>query len=203
VGTADDLPVSFGWDGALRGGLAFGDRIRDDARPLCDALRARGIRTVLLSGDCPAVTESVAKEIGADEWIAEATPEGKIEVIRDLQRTVKVAMLGDGVNDAPSLAQADLGIALGGGADIATHAAPLVLMGQSLSGVTQTLDLAARVFRTVRQNLFWAFAYNTAGIALALTGILNPILAAAAMVLSSLSVLANSRKGGKGDRRIY
>jgi P-type E1-E2 ATPase len=187
--------VSFGWDGILRGGLAFGDRIRDDARPLCDSLRARGIRTVLLSVDCTAVTESVAKQIGADQWIAEATPDRKVEVIRDLQRTGKVAMLGDGVNDAPSLAQADLGIALGGGADIATQAAPLVLMGQSLSGVTETLDLAGRVFRIVRQNLFWAFVYNTAGIALALTGVLNPIMAAAAMVLSSVSVIANSKRG--------
>jgi heavy metal translocating P-type ATPase len=200
AGGAHELPVSFGWDGVVRGGLAFGDRVRDDARPLCDSLRARGIRTVLLSGDCPAVTESVAKAIGADQWIAEATPDGKVELIRNLQNGgAKVAMLGDGVNDAPSLAQADLGIALGGGADIATEAAPLVLMGQSLSGVTETLDLAGRVFRIVRQNLFWAFVYNTAGIALAFTGVLNPIMAAAAMVLSSVSVIANSRKG---DRRL-
>jgi len=207
VDSVHDLPVSFGWDGIIRGGLAFGDRIRDDAGPLCDALRGRGILTVLLSGDCPAVTESVAKAIGADEWIAEATPEGKVDVIRELQRGgARVAMLGDGVNDAPSLAQADLGIAIGGGADIATQAAPLVLMGRSLAGVTETIDLAGRAFRIVRQNLFWAFVYNTAGIALALTGVLNPIMAAAAMVLSSLSVIGNSKRVvmfQKGDRRIY
>jgi P-type E1-E2 ATPase len=187
--------VLFGWDGAVRGGVTFGDRVRTDAAALCSALRARGIRTLLLSGDCRAGTESAAAEIGADEWIAEATPERKIDVIRELQQKgAKVAMVGDGVNDAPSLAQADLGIALGAGADIAMHAAPLVLMGNSLAGVIATLDLARRTFGVVRQNLFWAFAYNTAGIALAVTGVLNPIMAAGAMVVSSLSVIANSRR---------
>jgi P-type E1-E2 ATPase len=122
-------------------------------------------------------------------------PFRKVEIVRDLQRRGDVvAMIGDGVNDAPSLAQADLGIALGSGADIAMMAAPLVLMGASLDGVIQTLDLARRTFRIVRQNLFWAFAYNVAGIALAAAGVLNPILAAAAMVLSSLSVIGNSRR---------
>lgn len=189
------MPVSFGWGGAVRGGLTFGDRIREDARPLCERLRARGIRTVLLSGDCAGETEAVWRAIGADEWVAEATPERKVEIIRELQRAGKrFAMIGDGVNDAPSLAQADLGIAAAGGTDIATQAAPLVLAGSSLAGVTETLELAGRVFRVVRQNLFWAFVYNAAGIGLAVTGVLNPILAAGAMVLSSVSVIGNSRR---------
>jgi P-type E1-E2 ATPase len=187
--------VYFAWDDAVRGALAFGDRIRTGAAELCAELRRRSIGTVLLSGDSLASTERVARAIGADKWIGEATPERKIEIIRGFQTGgAKVAMIGDGVNDAPSLAAADLGIAVGSGTDIAMHAAPLVLMNQTLGSVIEVLDLAGRSFRIVRQNLFWAFVYNAAGITLAVTGVLNPILAAAAMMLSSLSVLANSRR---------
>ena len=187
----------FGWDGMVQGSMTFGDRVRPDAAQLCANLRRRGIRTLLLSGDSEAATAATAAAIGADAWTAEATPDRKVRIIRDLQsRGDVVAMIGDGVNDAPSLAQADLGIAVASGADIAMQAAPLVLMGASLAGVIDTLDLARRTFRVVRQNLFWAFAYNVAGMALAVTGVLNPILAAAAMVLSSLSVIGNSRRLG-------
>jgi P-type E1-E2 ATPase len=187
----------FGWDGEIQGAMTFGDRIRPCAVELCGNLRRRGVRTLLLSGDSAAATESVAAAIGADAWKAEAAPDDKVAAIRGLQqRGDVVAMIGDGVNDAPSLAQADLGIALGSGADIAMQAAPLVLMGSSLAGVTETLDLARRTFRIVRQNLFWALGYNVVGMALAITGVVNPILAAAAMVLSSLSVIGNSRRLG-------
>ncbi|HUB83894.1 MAG TPA: cation-translocating P-type ATPase [Bryobacteraceae bacterium] len=189
--------VYFGWDGTTRGTMTFGDRIRPEAAELCRKLRERGVRTMLLSGDSEAATAGVAAAIGADDWKAEATPDEKVAVIREFeQRGEVVAMVGDGVNDAPSLAQAHLGIALGSGADIAMKAAPLVLMGSSLAGVTDTLDLAHRTFRVIRQNLFWALAYNVLGIALAVTGVLNPILSAAAMVLSSLSVIGNSRRLG-------
>jgi P-type E1-E2 ATPase len=185
----------FGWDGAVHGTMAFGDRVRPDAVELCAGLRRQGISTLLLSGDSERSTRAVAASIGADQWIADADPNRKIEVIRELQqRGIAVAMVGDGVNDAPSLAQADLGIALGSGTDIAVQAAPLVLMNSSLHGVLYLLDLSRRTFRVVRQNLFWAFAYNAAGIALAAAGVLNPILAACAMVLSSLSVIGNSRR---------
>jgi len=187
--------VYFGWDNAVRGALLFGDRIRPEAAGLCAALRQRGIRTILLSGDGRATTQNAAKSIGADEWIAEAAPDRKIEAIRELQqRGLVVAMIGDGVNDAPSLAQADLGIAMGTGADIAIQAAPLILMNRSLGTAIDILDLSRRTFRIVRQNLFWAFAYNIIGISLAMAGRINPILAAAAMVLSSVSVIGNSRR---------
>ena len=187
--------VWFGWDGGIKGSMAFGDRVRPDAAALCANLRRRGVRTMLLSGDSPAPTEFTAREIGADDWTAEATAARKVEIIGDLQRRgLVVAMVGDGVNDAPSLAKADLGIALGSGADIAMQAAPLVIMGNSLEAVTQTLDLARRTFHIVRQNLFWALGYNVAGMTLAVTGVLSPIFAAAAMVLSSLSVIGNSRR---------
>jgi heavy metal translocating P-type ATPase len=192
--------VWFGWDGEVRGALCFGERVRPEAAALCADLHRRGIRTMLLSGDTCDATASIARQIGADEWVAEARPERKVAIIRELQQQGKVvAMIGDGVNDAPSLAQADLGIALGSGADIAMQAAPLVLMGRSLMAVSETLDLARRTFTIVRQNLFWAFAYNVVGITLAMAGVLNPILAAAAMVLSSLSVIGNSRRLGKGS----
>jgi P-type E1-E2 ATPase len=187
--------VFFGWDGEVRGMMAFGDRIRPDAVGLCTELRGRGIRTLLLSGDSASTTEHTARAIDADGWVGEAMPERKIEIIREMQQKgAKVAMIGDGVNDAPSLAQADLGIALGSGADIAMQAAPLVLMNNSLAGVVDTLELSRRTFRIVRQNLFWAFAYNSVGITLAMAGVLNPIMAAGAMVLSSLSVIGNSRR---------
>ena len=187
--------IYYGWDSAVHGAMAFGDRIRPEASALCAGLRQRGIRSVLLSGDTRSMTEATAMAIGADDWIGEATPEQKVETIRRLQQSGQcVAMAGDGVNDAPSLAQADLGIAIGGGADIAIQAAPLVLVSGGVGAIIETLDLARRTFRIVRQNLFWAFFYNVTGITLAVTGVLSPIMAAGAMVLSSLSVIGNSRR---------
>ncbi len=188
----------YGCDGAVHGALSFGDRIKPEAADLMATLRARGMRTLILSGDAPATTAWVATRIGADDYIAGALPEQKIAVIREMQRKGHVvAMVGDGVNDAPSLAQADAGIALGTGADIAMQAAPIILMGGSLDALPVTIDLARQTMRAIRQNLFWAFFYNTAGISLAVGGVLNPIVAAAAMVLSSLSVIGNSMRLGR------
>jgi Cu2+-exporting ATPase len=193
--------VYFGWDGQVRGSLIFGDRIRPETADLCASLRAAGIRTLLLSGDSYDATHAVAEAIGADNFAAEATPERKAEIIREQQiHHHVVAMIGDGVNDAPSLVQADLGIALGSGADIAIEAAPLVLANRSLASVIDVLQLARRVFTVVRLNLFWAFIYNIAGITLAIVGVLNPIMAAGAMVLSSVSVIANSRRLANSPR---
>jgi heavy metal translocating P-type ATPase len=186
--------VAFVAAGGTAGGLmAFGDRIRTEARGLVAELQARGVRTILLSGDARSTTEWVASQIGADAFEAEVLPEQKqafVEACRASGRVV--AMVGDGVNDAPALAAADLGIALGSGADLAMKAAPVVLMTNSLSRVLQVFDLSRFTLRIIRQNLFWAFAFNATGISLAAAGILNPILAAGAMVLSSLSVIGNS-----------
>ena len=180
-------------DGAVAGAMVLGDRIRPDAAQLVRELRRRGIRTALISGDAEATTAWVAAEIGADEYRSAVLPEEKVAAVRSFQQGgARVAMIGDGINDAPALAAADLGIALGSGSDLAMQAAPIVLMSNSLGRVIEAFDLSRATFRVVRQNLFWAFFYNAAGIVLAVTGVLSPIFAAAAMVFSSLSVIGNS-----------
>jgi heavy metal translocating P-type ATPase len=185
----------FAWDGLVGGWLAFGDEIKPGAAEMVQRLRNRGIAVQLVSGDSWPTTAVVARQIGVDDFTAEAAPATKALIVEQLQQAGKrVALIGDGVNDAPALAQADLGIALGTGADIAAGAASVVLMSASLSRVEDAFRLAAKTRRIVRQNLFWAFFYNTAGITLALTGLLTPIFAAAAMFLSSASVVANSMR---------
>jgi P-type E1-E2 ATPase len=196
---AEGLTVAFAAvDGTASGALAFGDRPRAEAAAVIAELRTRGIRTVLLSGDALTTTERVARTVGVDEWVGGVSPEEKADAVRRFQAAGKVvAMVGDGVNDAPALAAADLGIAMGSGADLATHAAPVVLMRDSLTRITRVFRLASLTLRVLKQNLFWAFFYNTLGISLAMTGVLNPILAAGAMVLSSLSVIGNSMRLGR------
>jgi len=184
--------------GAACGCLAMGDRPRPDAAPLVRALKARGIRVVLLSGDARTTTWRMGQLLGVDEALGEVLPGQKAEAVRRFQAGgAVVAMVGDGTNDAPALAAADLGIAMGSGADLAHHAAPIVLLSDSLMRIEDTFRLAGRTVRVIRQNLFWAFFYNVAGITLAMTGVLNPILAAGAMVLSSLSVIGNSLRLGR------
>jgi heavy metal translocating P-type ATPase len=183
----------FGWGGNLQGLLAFGDKLRDEAPEVVAELKRRGTKVHLVSGDSPATTRWIASCLGADSCQAEVLPEQKAEFVRRLQgQGAIVAMVGDGINDAPALAQADLGIAMGSGTDIAMKAAAVVLMTGSLRKILEVFDLAARTLRVVRQNLFWAFLYNTVGITFAVAGFLNPIFAAAAMLLSSLSVVGNS-----------
>ena len=185
----------FAWDGAVRGTLAFGDQIKPGAAEMVARLKARGKEIKLVSGDAGPTTSVVAEQIGVTDFIAEASPASKVQIIRELQKAGKrVALIGDGVNDAPALAQADLGIALGTGADIAMSAAPMVLMSGSLAKVEDAFRLAALTRSIVRQNLFWAFFYNIAGVALAISGVLTPIVAAAAMLFSSASVVANSMR---------
>jgi len=196
---AEGLTVAFAAvDGLVTGVLAFGDQPRAEAAAVIAEMRARGVRTVLLSGDARATTERIARAVGVDEFLGEVSPEEKAGAVRRFQAQGRVvAMVGDGINDAPALAAADLGIAMGSGADLAMHAAPVVLMRDSLTRITRVFRLATLTLRVLKQNLFWAFFYNTAGISLAMTGVLNPILAAGAMVLSSLSVIGNSMRLGR------
>jgi heavy metal translocating P-type ATPase len=196
---SEGLTVAFAaLDGVCAGALAFGDRPRAEAAAVIAELRARGVRTVLLSGDAWGTTERIAKVVGVDDFVGEVSPTEKADTVRRFQSQGKVvAMVGDGINDAPALAAADLGIAMGSGADLAMHSAPVVLMKDSLTRITGVFRLATLTLRVLKQNLFWAFFYNTAGISLAMTGVLNPILAAGAMVLSSLSVIGNSMRLGR------
>lgn len=182
---------------ALRALLAFGDEPKPGAREALAALKARGIRTVMVSGDNRGAAEAMARRLGLDpaagEVRAEVLPGDKATQVAALQQGGRVvAMVGDGVNDAPALAAADVGLAMGNGTDVAMHAAGITLMRGDPLLVAAALDISHRTVRKIRQNLFWAFAYNVAGIPLAALGYLSPVVAGAAMALSSVSVMANA-----------
>ncbi len=173
--------------------LGFGDEPRPEAAQAIAHLRARGIRTLMLTGDNAAAAGAVARRLGIDEIRAQVLPAEKAQVIAALRRPGhRVAMVGDGVNDAPALAAADLGIAMGSGTDVAMHAAGVTLMRPDPRLVPAAIDISRRTYAKIRQNLFWAFAYNVVGIPLAALGVLSPVLAGAAMALSSVSVVANT-----------
>jgi len=185
--------VLAGWGGQARGAVAVADTVKASAVAAVASLRGLGLRTVLLTGDSPAVAETVAAEIGADEVIAGALPADKVAVIRDLQaHGRRVAMAGDGVNDGPALAAADLGLALGTGTDVAISAADLILLRDDLGVIPDAIRLSRATLATIRRNLAWAFGYNVAAIPLAAAGFLNPLIAGAAMAASSAFVVASS-----------
>jgi P-type Cu+ transporter len=185
--------VAAGWDGRAAALFVVADTVKDGSAEAVAALKALGLRPVLLTGDNATTAAAVAAEVGIDEVVAEVLPAGKADVIARLQAEGRVvAMVGDGVNDAPALARADLGLAIGTGTDVAIEAADLTLVSGDLRAAADAIRLSRRTLRTIKQNLAWAFGYNVAAIPLAAVGLLNPVVAGLAMVLSSISVVDNS-----------
>ncbi|WP_431958217.1 HAD-IC family P-type ATPase [Nocardia lijiangensis] len=185
--------IAVAWDGTARGILVLADAMKPTSADAVADLRALGLTPVLLTGDNAATARSVAEQVGIDEVVAEVLPDDKLRAIREFQaRGRVVAMVGDGVNDAPALAAADLGLAMGGGTDVAAEAGDIVLVRDDLRAVATAIRLSRATLRTIEGNLFWAFGYNVAAIPLAAAGLLNPMLAGAAMALSSVFVVTNS-----------
>ncbi|HEY6798820.1 MAG TPA: heavy metal translocating P-type ATPase [Kineosporiaceae bacterium] len=190
---AGGTPVLVAWDGAARGLLVVADALKPTSREAVQALTALGLHPVLLTGDTERTARAVAAEVGIDEVIAEVLPRDKVDVVKRLQgQGHVVAMVGDGVNDAAALAQADLGLAIGTGTDVAIEASDLTLVSGDVRAAADAIRLSRRTLATIKGNLFWAFAYNLAALPLAAAGLLNPLIAGAAMAFSSLFVVTNS-----------
>ncbi len=190
---AGKTAMLIGFDGKLIGVVAVADTLKPEAKEAIAALKAEGIEVAMLSGDNKRTAEAIGRELDIDHVIAEVLPGDKAAMIKDLQKKGKVvAMVGDGVNDAPALATADIGIAIGSGSDVAKETGGIILMRNDVRDVVFAIRLSRATLRKIKQNLFWAFIYNSIGIPIAALGFLNPIIAAAAMALSSLSVIANS-----------
>lgn len=189
--------VAVAVDGAFAGLIGVADRVRDDSAAAVARLQAKGVRVVMLTGDHPATAEAIARHTGITDWRAGVLPGDKAAAVEALRQAgndtpLRVGMAGDGINDAPALAAADVSFAIGVGADVAVEAADITLVRNSLHGVADAIDLSRATLSKIRQNLFFAFIYNVLGIPLAAAGMLNPVIAGAAMAMSSVSVVSNS-----------
>jgi P-type Cu+ transporter len=188
-----ETAVAAAWDGRARAMFVVADTVKATSAEAVASLEELKLQPVLLTGDNETTARAVAAEVGIEEVIAEVLPADKVAVVSRLQADGRVvAMVGDGVNDAPALAQADLGLAIGTGTDVAIEASDLTLVSGDLRAAPRAIRLSRATLRTIKQNLGWAFGYNVAAVPLAAVGLLNPVVAAAAMALSSVSVVANA-----------
>ncbi len=193
LGSQGKTPVYMAVDGKIAAIFGIADKARDNAREAIAHLHARGIKTLMATGDVQAAAYYIADLVGIDHVIAQARPEDKLAIIHDWQaKGEKVGMIGDGINDAPALAAADVSIAIGGGADVAMQTADLTLVNGDIAKAAEAMELSSFTIRVIRQNLFWAFGYNIVAIPVAAMGKLNPMIASAAMAMSSVSVVLNS-----------
>jgi Cu+-exporting ATPase len=191
--TGGKTVVAVGWDGSARGIVVIADTVKPTSAEAVAELKRLGLTPILLTGDNEAVARRIAAEVGIDEVYAEVLPQDKADVVARLQGEGRVvAMVGDGVNDAPALAAADLGMAMGTGTDVAIEASDITLVRGDLRTAADAIRLSRRTLGTIKGNLFWAFAYNVAAIPVAALGLLNPMLAGAAMAFSSVFVVGNS-----------